>query len=416
MNPGATDSEKLPQGYEFVRFDPMLRLALPTDMAAVTREVLHERERAAEHSRREAVDRTRDTLVANAANERQDRVAKEQHARVEQKQRFERPVAEGFFRVLPNLGALLDERESAGAKLKSADDDINKRNQRLRSLLIERGPDRRLARPPQRREAMDELDATMPNFREPTRLLRNTLALADATGRPVRVAPMLLLGPPGVGKTFFSQRVAEMLGAPHSAIGFDQPSGGGSLRGGDAFWGNSSTGILFDLICMGEVANPVVLLDELDKSCIGGSDGLDPLAQLHGALEPQTSRRMLDVSVGIEFDASMTTYVATANSARGLGSPLLSRFEVFAIEPPSLDESFDIARTVVEQALRRLGLTGKLVFERRAVCLLANLSPRLMVRAVEQAVAAAVADGREDVIENHVWAEVCHADRGLRLH
>ena len=410
------DADSLPPDYELVRFMPGIRLALPTQLAAATRDALHERELTAEVDRREALDRTRDTLKADAATENQDRMAKEKQARDDKKQAFDQPVAEGWYRVLPNLGTLLDERDSAGADLKSADGDVNERNKRLHKLLIERGPDRKLARPARWREAMDELDAAMPNFREPVRLLRNSLALADTTGHAVRVPPMLLLGPAGVGKTYFSQRVAEVLGAPHAAIGFDQPSAGNSLRGSDRNWSNSSTGILFELICMGEVANPVVLLDELDKSRIGSSDGLDPLAQLHGALEPQTSRRMLDVSVDIEFDASMTAYVATANSVRRLGSPLLSRFEVFVIEPPSLDESFDIARTVVEQALRRLGLTGKLVFERRAVCLLANLSPRLMVRAVEQAVAAAVADGREDVIENHVWAEVCHADRGLRLH
>ena len=65
---------------------------------------------------------------------------------------------------------------------------------------------------------------------------------------------------------------------------------------------------------MGECANPVILLDELDKSTFdGGSDRLDPLSQLHAVLEPETSHQTLDVSVNIEFDASLVTYIATAN-------------------------------------------------------------------------------------------------------
>src|ERR1700704_2280910 len=98
---------------------------------------------------------------------------------------------------------------------------------------------------------------------------------------------MLLLGPPGVGKTYFSHRVAQLLGAPHADIAFDQPTAGSQLRGSDKDLGNSSSGLLFNLICMGDCANPVLLLDELDKSGVTGNRWeLDPLNQLHGALEP----------------------------------------------------------------------------------------------------------------------------------
>jgi ATP-dependent Lon protease len=102
-------------------------------------------------------------------------------------------------------------------------------------------------------------------------------------------------------------------------IAFDQPSASSELRGSQSHWASSSTGLLFNMICMGDCANPVVVLDEMDKSCVSGGTGeSDPLAPLHGALEPETARRMLDVSVHIEFDASHVTYIATANTVHSL--------------------------------------------------------------------------------------------------
>src|SRR5450755_10300 len=158
---------------------------------------------------------------------------------------------------------------------------------------------------------------------------------------------------------------------------------------------------------MGDVANPVVLLDELDKSCSGtNSREVDPLAQLHGALEPQTSRCTVDVSVDIEFDASLVTYVGTANTLRGLTGPILSRMEVFGVEPPEPSDAVEIARAVANQVLGRLNLQNALGFERKGLYVLAHLSPRLMLRTAEKAIAAAIAAGQGEVRESDLWAEL----------
>ena len=262
---------------------------------------------------------------------------------------------------------------------------------------------------------MEELEAALPHFAAPIRALRNALALAEAAGAAPRVPPQLLLGPPGVGKTFYSHRVAELFGSAHASIPFDQPSAGAQLRGSDKYWSNTEPGVLFNLICLGEFANPVVLLDEMDKACAGStSRELNPLAQLHGALERETAQRLLDISVDVEFDASLAVYVGTANSLRGLGAPIVSRMQVFVIDTPTKWEAIDVATSISRSVLRRLGLEGRVDFERQALYLLAHLSPRHMARAAEQSVAAAVASGRSHIGEAELWNEL--GDAAVRFH
>ena len=312
-------------------------------------------------------------------------------------------AATGWYRVLPKIQELIERHDAGEHKARCPDPDVRERNALILSRLIEDGPDRLVAHAPAWRSAFDDLERAMPNFGGPIDLIRNALALAASTQRPVRIPPMLLLGPPGVGKTLFSQRVAELLGAPHAAIAFDQPSAGSQLRGSDKFWGNTETGLLFNLICRGTHANPVILLDEIDKSGVAGRREVDPLAQLHSALEPHTAQRTTDISVEIEFDASLVTYIATANSARHIGPPLLSRFEVFAIQAPDAQQAVGIAQHLIADTLAGLGLESTVRFERRSAYVLAHLSPRLMRRTVESLVAAAAGQQQGVVCEEDVW-------------
>jgi len=416
MKRTSKEDELLVQGYELLHYDTNTSIALPLDVAKTSRKELLSRQQAANEARRLEIQRDQEARAAKSAETREDKAKPKAAAEVLRKSLESRPEP-GWYRVLPKLGSMLEERVDEAAGLRSADAEVNKRRARIQELLIEKGPDRRVARPVDWRQSMAELEAALPHFHEPIQSLRSSLALAEATDRPARVQPMLLLGPPGLGKTYFTHRVAKLLGAPHAAIGFDQPSAGSALRGSDSHWSNSASGVLFNLVCMGECANPVILLDELDKSTFdGGSDRLDPLSQLHAVLEPETSHQTLDVSVNIEFDASLVTYIATANKVRGIEGSILSRMEVFIIEPPSPSESVEIARAVVGRVLERFGLQERLRFNRKALCLLAHLSPRLMVRGAEKAVANSVAEGREEVDESDLWTAMGMRDDASLLH
>lgn len=410
-------ADDLPPGYELVRYDSGTLLALPNAEADASRANVQRRQELLAEARDIKQSERGEAMLESAQAEARKK-AKPGQMQVEQRSpAISEEPATGQYRVLRKWAEFVNASDDAAKSLRSADKEVNERHAKLRALLIHKGPDRLLVRPAGWRTAVETLEAAMPHFREPLRLLRNSLALADATGRPVRVQPMLLLGPPGLGKTYFTHRVAELLGAPHASIGFDQSTAGSDLHGSSAHWGNSSSGLLFNLLCMGDVANPLVLLDELDKSCSGTGRGeVDPLAQLHSALEPETSRCTVDVSLGIEFDASQVVYVGTANTLRGLTGPILSRMEVFSIEPPEPSGSVELARDVVNQLLIRLNLKGTLDFERKGLYVLAHLSPRLMGRVAHKAIAAAVVAGQGEVREEDVWAELGPESDGPRLH
>ncbi len=406
-------SMEVPAGFDLYRTPAHKLLLLPTQVFDAVMNDRRRQEAAQDEEQRIAEQERRSQAVVAA---RVSESGEEEAAFRVGVVALARPAPAGFYRVLPRFAEMLAPKDAEDQKLGSPDSDVRARKVALVRRLAKLGPDRCVATPSSWRIHTEALERDLPNFREPIRIIANTLALAETSGKPLRIPPLLLLGPPGVGKTYFSQRVADMLGAPHASVAFDQPMAGDTLRGSDKHWGNTESGLLFKLLCLGQFANPLILLDELDKSASGTySNAIDPLAQLHGALEPQTARCMQDASTEFEFDASLVGYVATANSIHGIGVPLLSRFEIFQIPPPDRDESVRIAKQISRDLLRKLELHGHVTFDRKTFYVMGQMSPRLMRRTAERLVAAAVREERDRITEADIWAEV-DSDGHSRTH
>lgn len=256
--------------------------------------------------------------------------------------------------------------------------------------------------------SLDELENEHPNFAAPIAHVRNRLLLSKRNGSPPRIPPMLLLGPPGVGKTHFTKALADAMRAPIYRVNFDSPVAASNLIGLDKQWRNSRAGQLFQALVMGTHANPVFLLDELDKSRVSRED--DPLAPLHTLLEPGTADSVTDISTEVTFDTSLVTWVATANYSLRIPDTLRSRLTEFWIEMPGPADAIRITTAVAAGVVHSLAPDGFKPLSRRIAVLLAHLTPREVVKAVGDALALAVANGRAQIVRSDFPAEALAED------
>lgn len=262
-------------------------------------------------------------------------------------------------------------------------------------LIAQRGGIRTAVLDRDWRTALDQLLGEMPNFHLVIRHVRAYCELSEFTGAPLRIPPILLAGLPGLGKSRFATRLARAIGVPHFVYSLEDAETSSGLTGSDKHWANSEPGQLFRLIVLGEVANPVVVVDEIDKAIDGATPGRGagpqyrPAAALHRVLEPETSRALRDKSADIAFDCSHAIYIATTNRLSSVAPSLLSRFELFHIAAPDARAAVEIARSVSQAVFAQWGLAGKFrpvggeVLQQLAVL----GSPRLQRQVLQTAIA-----------------------------
>ena len=306
------------------------------------------------------------------------------------------------------------------AKRMAVDKDIRKRDEELGKRLLEIGQYRKIAGPGalqsvaqfgtvkkrKRRQsaasalkplqhihqAFDDLRVAHPHFTEVIDFVCRHLVLASQSPLAIGLPPILLDGEPGVGKTHFSFELAEALGTSYERVAFDTPVTAATLMGSDRRWANTEFGLLFRLVCLGQYANPVIVLDEIDKAV--SQRNSSPLEPLHTLLEPITAQKLRDVSVNFEFDASMVSWIATSNNSRCLPPAILSRFTKFEICRPDAAGALASAKAVLQKAFTSLGLVNFDAPGRDMVAALAHLTPREVIQNYKQAVATALTKGK----------------------
>lgn len=163
----------------------------------------------------------------------------------------------------------------------------------------------------------------------------------------VRLQPLLLDGPPGIGKSVWARHLAALLGAPATLIDATNESASFGIVGSQRGWGNSAPGrVLTDMI-QHKVGNPVIVIDEIEKAGTPVSSKgrtFDLTSALLPLLEQATAKQWTCPYHELPFDMSWIGWVLTSNNARLLPEPLLSRCPPLQLRNPVTSELVGFAR------------------------------------------------------------------------
>lgn len=181
------------------------------------------------------------------------------------------------------------------------------------------------------------------------RLLRDTAASPHA-----RFQPTVLVGPAGCGKTTLAMRLAEVMELPFTV--FDAGStADGTFAGTAAHWSTSGPALPTRACFVSGKANPLIVVDELEKAATSSQNGSLHNALL-GLLEPGNARRYRDPSLELPVDLSHVSYILTANSLEGVPGPLRDRCRVIRVPDPEPQHIGTLVRTIVRDIAKRRGI------------------------------------------------------------
>lgn len=221
----------------------------------------------------------------------------------------------------------------------------------------------------------DQLEKEFPNFIEVINLYKGFFVLNSSRNYKNYKAPrpLLLLGNPGIGKTRFVKKLAQVLKTQYHFLDTNSITGGFVLTGNSATWRGADAGFIFKSLAPCPTISPIILLDEVDK--LSENKTYSPFSAFHQLLEPENAATFYDEFLQLEFDASYIMYILTANDINNIPSSLLSRMSVIEVDNPSVEDMHVISQNIYTELLSGSKLFKK-VLSVETLHILEKKSPR----------------------------------------
>lgn len=243
---------------------------------------------------------------------------------------------------------------------------------------------------------IDDIEAIakyMPNFAAAAEYYANEAQASRFFGSQFDPRPILLVGPPGIGKTHFARSLSEALHSEMHFISMAGMSANFELSGIAPSFQGAQPGKIAKSLINGKYANPVIIIDEIDKATSGN---YNPLAPFHDLLEKESAKNFSDRYYDLNFDASQVIWVITANDINNIPESLQSRMRIFHIQPPNKEESRVIMQSILLLDLKKRNALNKFdptiseaVFE-----FLSSLPPREIAGILHEGINRAVKNQR----------------------